>query len=239
MNVLDKIIAQRTQIMQLVAPYGVTSLRLFGSVLNRTEKPFSNIDFVAVFDPNQFTWGAHLDVQSELETFFDRKVTVINWSDVPEAYKPTDPVDILQLDATIQYDIIPKSSQFYYVVLDSYLKHFDPESKPYFLLESEQKGALIRYLAKRINWWFRKLLFLKDNDLRSFDGFLFVEVLYLCDKLEVLENQSEEDVIRFKQLYPKVRDYVHRQCPPENEELNKFTRVWVGIRSFDPYEEMD
>lgn len=237
MNVIDHIIKNRDHILALGSKYGVTSLRLFGSVLNRTERPDSNIDFVAVF--TDFEWGAHVDVQSELEVFFNRKVTVINWSDVPDAYKPLDPVDIMQLDATAHYEIIPKSSELYYIVLYDFLKYFDPKSEPYAQLVSDQDGRLYRYLTKRISWWFSRLLMLDDNDLRSYKGFSFIEVLYLCDKLEDIPNQAEEDVTRFKQLYPLIRNYVQHHCPPESDELTEFVRVWAGIRSFDPFEEMD
>ncbi|WP_079913046.1 nucleotidyltransferase family protein [Paenibacillus sp. 32352] len=237
-NVIDSIIENRNKLMEIVSCHGVTSLKIFGSVLARTEKPDSNIDFIAVFNPLKYEWGAHLDVQYDLETIFNRKVTVINWSDIPETFKPTDAVDIMQLEASKRYDIIPKTSLLYFVMLDHYLKYHDPKKHEH-IFEPENRGSLYRYLAKRISWWFSRLLLLEDNDLRSYEGFDFVEVLYLCDKLEDPLNESPKDVARFKQLFLKVRDYVHRHCPPENDELMQFARVWVGNRSFDPFEEMD
>lgn len=238
-NVIDSILVYREHICALAAAHGVAKLMLFGSVLNRTEKPGSNIDFIAVFDDlSTYEWDAIFDVQEELEAFINRKVTVIDWYRIPEPYKPSDPVDIMQLEADKQYNIIPKTSLLYYVMLGHYIKFHDPE-KVESLLKLENRSDLYRYLAKRISWWFSRLLLLSDNDLRDFEGFSFIEVLYLCDKLEDRYKQSPDDIARFKELFPKVRDYVFDRCPSENEELTQFARAWVGNRGFDPFEEME
>ncbi|OME34942.1 hypothetical protein BSK58_24870 [Paenibacillus odorifer] len=57
MNVIGCIIKNRSKLMEFT--HGVTSLKLFGSVLDRTEQPESNIDFIAVFDMSKYEWTVH------------------------------------------------------------------------------------------------------------------------------------------------------------------------------------
>jgi len=64
--------------------------------------------------------------------------------------------------------------------------------------------------------------------------------LPLCSKLQDKHYQaSPDEIARIKELFPLVREYVNNRCPPEDEKLTQFAQEWVGIRSFDPYEEMD
>lgn len=68
--------------------------------------------------------------------------------------------------------------------------------------------------GNRISWYFSQLLRLEDNDLRSYDGFDFTEVLYICDKIyDELFEQSPEDIQRFKELLPSIKEYVAARHP--------------------------
>lgn len=55
---------------------------------------------------------------------------------------------------------------------------------------------------------------MNDNDLKSFEGFDFTEVLYICDKIyDELFDQLPEDIARFKELLPSIKEYVVARLP--------------------------
>jgi succinate dehydrogenase flavin-adding protein (antitoxin of CptAB toxin-antitoxin module) len=65
-------------------------------------------------------------------------------------------------------------------------------------------------LAERLSWWFSRLLRLQDNDLTEYEGFSYIEVLYLCNKISgtTLWSYTDDNVDRFKELLELVRGYV-------------------------------
>lgn len=68
MNVIDKIMESREQLQSFAAVQGVFYLKLYGSVLTRAEKPESDINFLAVFNPSiPYKWDATFELQGELE----------------------------------------------------------------------------------------------------------------------------------------------------------------------------
>ncbi|KUP22056.1 hypothetical protein [Paenibacillus sp. DMB5] len=207
-NVIDSIITYQDHIGVIAAAHGVKQLKLYGSVLSRTEKPDSNIDFLAIFDPNiPYQWDATFEMQGKLEAMLNRRISILDSRRVPEVFRPqidTDPIDIMQLEACPRYSITPKSSKLYFIMLNKLFKEYD-----YDIDSSGYANTSYACLADRISWWFSRLLRFEDNDLQSHEGFDFTEVLYICNKLyyEVFD-QSPEDIIRFKELLPAIKGYV-------------------------------
>ncbi|GMK39093.1 hypothetical protein PCCS19_21470 [Paenibacillus sp. CCS19] len=213
MNVIDTIIACRSEIMSIAAAHAVKQLKLYGSVLNRTEKPESDIDFLAVFDPSiPYEWDAAFELQEKLEAIFNRRISILDSRRIPEVFYPqiyNDPVDIMTLEHGMQYRTTPKSSRIYYYMLDKLFRDYDYdiEATPY-------ANTIYASLADRVSWWFSRLLRLEDNDLRSNEGFDFTEVLYICDKIyDELFDQSPKDIARFKELLPAIKEYVAVRLP--------------------------
>lgn len=243
MNVLDDlIIKNRDHIMSIAIRYGVTQIKVYGSALARTEISESNINFLAFFDPSKkYKWDATFRLQENLEEFFQRRVYIVDARNIPDVFYPaigSDPVDIMQLEAGKEYRITPKTSKMYFIMLDRLLTEYystksnkltptpngftlepvdlDPKDIPY----SQNHIAL---LAEKLSWWFSRLLRFQDNDLRTYKGFDFVEVLCICKKLwqrdvevEIVDGQeiyklkdySPDDIQRFKELLPAIKEYV-------------------------------
>jgi predicted nucleotidyltransferase len=214
MNVIDTIIARRSDIMFLVAPYGVKQLKLYGSCLARREKLESDIDFLAVFDPNiPFEWRVVTELMDLLELVFDRRVSIVDSRNIPDIFHPQidiDPVDIMTLEVGEHYTISPKSSRMYFYMLNKLFRD------NYNYIDSEL-SALTKWtyisLADRISWWFSRLLRLGDNDLKVYEGFDFVEVLYLCDQFCFELDPKPEEIERLKKQLPAIKDYVAARLP--------------------------
>ncbi|TDG00910.1 nucleotidyltransferase family protein [Paenibacillus piri] len=212
MNVIDSIIEQRSQIMSIAAQYGVSALKLFGSVLARQENTNSDIDFIAVFasleEDEVERWHALTDLEIELKGFFNRKVQIIDSKQIPDLFRPqleTDPVDIMLLKSDAVYRVTPKTSKPYYIMLDKLFKEYEGTD----IDEIKYANIVYTALADQISFQFSKLLKLDDNDLRSYEGFSYIEVLNLCDKLfHMLDDQDPQDLARFKDLLPPIKEYV-------------------------------
>ena len=207
-RVIDVIIEKRSEIIAISAPYGVTQLKLYGSVLARSEKTESDIDFLAVFDPSiPYEWGATFELQEKLEAMFKCRISILDSRRIPEVFRPqidTDPVDIMILEAGGQYRTTPKLSRIYFYMLNKLFRDYD-----YDIEASPYANTIYASLADRISWWFSRLLRLEDNDLRVYEGFDFTEVLYICDKIyDELFDQSPEDIKCFKELLPAIKEYV-------------------------------
>jgi hypothetical protein len=52
------------------------------------------------------------------------------------------------------------------------------------------------------------LLRLDDNDLRTYEGFDFTEVLYVCHEFCNELKPAPEDVEQLKKLLPAIKEYV-------------------------------
>lgn len=72
MTTLEKIRAQRSEILAIAEKYGATNLRVFGSVVHQEERPDSDIDLVV--DWNDYHLFDRIHMQQELGDFFGRKV---------------------------------------------------------------------------------------------------------------------------------------------------------------------
>jgi predicted nucleotidyltransferase len=212
MNVIDNVIQSREQILELVAKHGVTSLKLYGSVLARKETVQSDIDFLAIFAPSlSYEWDTRFKVQADLEAFFNRRVGIVDARRIPDVFRPsidTEPVDIMELSSDKYYSIIPKTSKLYYIMLDKMFQEYsfiDLEIDHYYYEDS-----IYSIVAEKLSWWFSRLLRLSDNDLKEYNGFYYVEVLYLCDKLSgiTLWDYTKEDMERFKELLEEIKKYV-------------------------------
>ncbi|SFM51189.1 Predicted nucleotidyltransferase [Paenibacillus sp. 1_12] len=207
MNVIDSIIQKRDHILTLATKHGVIALKLYGSVLARSESEESDIDFLGLFDPTiLYDWKARLVVADELEQYFNRRVSVVDSRDIPEVFRPsidTDPVDIMELSTYQQYSITPKSSKLYYLMLNRTLTEYDLNQWGY--VES-----LYISLAENVSYWLSRLLRLNDNDLKEYQGFYYVEVLYFCDKFSPISNYDyiPMDMIRLKMLLQQIYEYV-------------------------------
>ncbi|RUS44578.1 nucleotidyltransferase family protein [Cohnella sp. AR92] len=214
MNVIDTIIEHRSRIMAIAAPYGVTALKLYGSVLNRTEKPDSDIDFLAVFDQTHpFKLGEAAELADLLELVFDRRVSIVDSRNIPDVFHPqidNDPVDIMTLEVGKEYTTSPKSSRIYFYMLNKLFRDYYDKTD---LGESELTIWACINLAEGISWWFSRLLRLEDNDLRSYEGFDFVEVLYVCDQFCYELDPDPEDIERLKALLPPIKEYVEARLP--------------------------
>ncbi|MEC0244157.1 nucleotidyltransferase domain-containing protein [Paenibacillus dokdonensis] len=214
MNVIDYIIEHRSRIMEIAAPYGVTALKLYGSCLVRREKPESDIDFLAVFDPNiPYKLGEAAELMDLLELVFDRRVSIVDSRNIPDVFRPNieiEPVDIMTLEVGKEYTISPKSSRIYYYMLNKLFRDYNDKLDP-------EVPVLTKWayksLADRISWWFSRLLRLQDNDLKVYEGFDFVEVLYVCDHFCYELEPKPEDIKRLKALLPSIKDYVATRLP--------------------------
>ncbi|GIO38845.1 hypothetical protein J41TS12_37060 [Paenibacillus antibioticophila] len=87
MNVIDSIIENRSKLMEVAAAQGVKQLKLYGSVLTRTEKPESDIDFLAMFDPSiPYEWNVIFQLQQKIEAMFNRRVSILDSRRLPEVF---------------------------------------------------------------------------------------------------------------------------------------------------------
>lgn len=206
MNEIDRIIQNRKQLMTLVAKHGVISLKLYGSVLARTETEQSDIDFLAVFDPSlEYDWEARFRVQEELETYLGRRIGIVDSRKIPDVFKPAigiDPIDIMDLSHDKQYSVTPKTSKLYYIMLDRMFHQYN-------VLEDNEE-IVYMIISEKVSWWFSRLLRLTDNDLKDYEGFNYVEVLHLCEKLSPFWNEeyTSRDLERFKTSLKEIRKYV-------------------------------
>jgi len=219
MHLIETIIQNREHILSLAANHGVKTLKLYGSVLAREETEHSNINFLAVFDPSlSINDGAALfDLLVELEGYFERVVYIVDSRRIPDAFRPsidTDPVDIMELSSDKTYPITPKTSRLYFLMLVRLFRNYNFE-----INQTMDDEELYDLLASKISWWFSRLLRLKDNDLKDYNGFDFVEVLYLCDKLSAITMwaYTDADLKRFKELIPKIRDYAQSRLAAYEE----------------------
>ncbi|MFC5528357.1 nucleotidyltransferase family protein [Cohnella yongneupensis] len=214
MNVIDTIIEQRTRIMEIAAAHGVIALKLYGSCLARREMPESDIDFLAEFDPSiPFEWGKAAELMEELELFFDRRVSVVDSRNIPDVFRPkidTDPVDIMTLEVGKEYSISPKSSRIYFYMLNKLFRDYYNKTD---LEVTPLTRWAYKSLADRISWWFSRLLRLEDNDLKVYEGFDFVEVLYICDQFCFELDPKLEDIERLKKQLPSIKEYVATRLP--------------------------
>jgi predicted nucleotidyltransferase len=191
LNVLDEVINKRYEALEKVKPFGVKSLKVYGSVLSRSERPDSDIDFLLIFDDGvEYNRGHRIEVGKVLEELFNRRIGTVdtrNYPDVFETAISADPIDIMELEYGKTYNITPKSSDIYYQVLkrnlESYYKRKEIVSKQYSDADPSYsyEHSLI---ARQISWWFSRLLRLQDNDLREYDDFYFADVLMYCEKAE-------------------------------------------------------
>lgn len=223
MNVIDTIIEQRSKIMEIATSHGVTSLKLFGSVLARAEHSNSDIDFLVTFDPSKYVeddteltgkrYEALVDLEIAFGTLFDRPVQVLDSEHIPTFFRSVienDPVDIMQLEAGKHYPTTPKTSKQYFIMLNKLFKEYESID----IEKSEYANALYTSQAEQISFQFSKLLKLGDNDLRTYEGFYFVEVLYICEHLFYsLDEHDPEDINRFKELLPLIKQYVDTRLP--------------------------
>lgn len=67
----------RARILEMFEQYGATDVRVFGSVANGTDRPGSDIDFIAKF-PDGFTLLAMFGLQAELEAIIKVPVDVVS-----------------------------------------------------------------------------------------------------------------------------------------------------------------
>jgi predicted nucleotidyltransferase len=207
--------------MSLVSKYGVTALKLYGSVLAKTETEQSDIDFLAIFDTStEYDWEACFHIEDELEDLFARRISVLDSRRIPDVFKPAidiDPVDIMELSSDGQYLITPKNSKIYYQMLDRLFQEFH--------LEEWERNERITYMmvAEKLSWWFSRLLRLSDNDLTDYQGFYYIEVLALCEKLNPFmdSNCSDEELNRFKELLIEVRKYAQLRVKTKSTNESK------------------
>lgn len=73
MNILDIMIANRVEIAQVLARYGASNLRVFGSVARREERPGSDIDCLVELAPGS-TLLTLASLQLELGELLGREV---------------------------------------------------------------------------------------------------------------------------------------------------------------------
>jgi hypothetical protein len=111
----------------------------------------------------------------------------------------------MELSNNKQYTITPRTSKLYYIMLDRIFINYNFDFDV-----SEYRETLYCSFAEKLSWWFSRLLRLQDNDLKEHKSFYYVEFLYLCDKISsiTMEDYTGEEMDRFKELVPKVKEYV-------------------------------
>lgn len=117
----------------------------------------------------------------------------------------------MELSRAEQYSITPKTSKLYYQMLDRLFHEFH--------LEGWERYDQITYMmvAEKLSWWFSRLLRLSDNDLTEYQGFYYVKVLALCEKLSSFKdiNCSVKELNRFKEFLIEVRKYAQLRVKTE------------------------
>ncbi len=76
MSVYDTLVNQRDEIYRLARLYGVTRIRVFGSVSQKQETDASDIDLLIDVDPNRSLLDLAL-FSNELEDILGRKVDLV------------------------------------------------------------------------------------------------------------------------------------------------------------------
>ena len=76
MNVYDILVTRRDEIYRLAKEYGVTSIRVFGSVSHKTETDTSDIDLLIDVDTDRSLLDLAL-FSNELEDILGRKVDLV------------------------------------------------------------------------------------------------------------------------------------------------------------------
>lgn len=70
-------------------------------------------------------------------------------------------------------------------------------------------GLPIRYICRPDQLVVQPFIKITGYDLKICEEFDFTEVLYICDKIyDELFDQSPEEIQRFKELLPKIKEYV-------------------------------
>lgn len=211
MNLIDKIIENREKILEKATMHGVIVLKLYGSVLVKSETEHSDIDFLAIYDSSiPYDWEASFNLEEELKEYFGRRVGIVDSRNIPNVFRPsidTDPVDIMELSSDKQYFITPKTSRLYYIMLDKVFKEFKIFEKRE-TLNLNEKTTLYFIIGERISWWFSRLLRLEDNDLKDYEDFNYIEVLYFSEKIiRHFDSITEEEIDRYGELLMKVKEY--------------------------------
>lgn len=76
MSVYDNLVTRRDEIYHLAKQYGVTRIRVFGSVSHKKETDTSDIDLLIDVDPNRSLLDIAL-FSNELEDILGRKVDLV------------------------------------------------------------------------------------------------------------------------------------------------------------------
>lgn len=94
MNTLDMMIARRVEIVQILARYGASNLRVFGSAARRQERPDSDIDCLVDLAPGSILLTL-ASIQSELGELLGRKVDL--GTDLREPVRARVQIELIRL----------------------------------------------------------------------------------------------------------------------------------------------
>lgn len=84
----DRIQASPAQIAEFCQRWQIIELALFGSVLREDFRPNSDIDVLVSFAPKQIlTWDRWLNMETEIEALFNRKVDLVSKEYLKNPYR--------------------------------------------------------------------------------------------------------------------------------------------------------
>lgn len=84
-NVILKIIREHRN---EIKPFGVSSLGLFGSFVNDSEREDSDIDILVEFEPGKKTYNNLFCLHEYLENIFERKIDLVTKEGVSKYIRP-------------------------------------------------------------------------------------------------------------------------------------------------------
>jgi predicted nucleotidyltransferase len=73
---IDELRARRHEILSMAARHGASDIRVFGSVLHGNDRPDSDIDLLAEFEPGRSLLDV-IGLEQELEELLGRRVEVL------------------------------------------------------------------------------------------------------------------------------------------------------------------
>ena len=76
MALLDELRAKRDEIYAIAEPYGISNIRVFGSVARGEETPESDIDFLVDYIPGYDPLG-FVDFQHSVGTLTNREIDIV------------------------------------------------------------------------------------------------------------------------------------------------------------------
>jgi predicted nucleotidyltransferase len=73
---IDELRARRDEILSMAARHGASEIRVFGSILHGNDRPDSDIDLLAEFEPGRSLLDV-IGLEQELEELLGRRVEVL------------------------------------------------------------------------------------------------------------------------------------------------------------------